>query len=462
MGGSAQLARLYLDISTTCELAAFAPCKYTRIERGLANALGEDDVELVRFDPQTKVFYACDLPPANSGGASGFAHRQSAIYGSAISRFVSVERLLARALVHRLVRPWDDYPNSLRRGLGEFARIAPHLTRIQKERVERAAQFAGNKRAREDHCASTAQETAFEAGGCLLLFGAGWRHIDFETLLRLKKRHQLTVVGFIHDLIPVESPGLVTVDQHHQYRRYLLNMAAVCDRLFVPYEKTARGLEGFLESHKGVVPQIEILGLCAGLEAGAPARLSERIRSLNLESRPFVLAASAIRERKNQTFALGLWKKIRARLGARAPLLIFAGALAEPHVLFRLTADAEWASMAAYLPEPSDEELAWLYRNAQFAIQPSIRVGLGMSILEAASHGCPCICTPSHLSAGDGILVLQTRLREADWLDRTLSLLDGDTGSTGPHGRSLQTRKSRNWIDVAADLRRLIAFLGAP
>jgi GT2 family glycosyltransferase/glycosyltransferase involved in cell wall biosynthesis len=109
---------------------------------------------------------------------------------------------------------------------------------------------------------------------------------------------------------------------------------------------------------------------------------------------PFMLYLGTNFRHKNREFALAVLHELRTSQGWDGRL-VFAG----PHAAAGTSEEAErtWldvhAETAAFvvdLGEVSDAERAWLYRNADGVIYPSVYEGFGLIPFEAAAHGTPC------------------------------------------------------------------------
>jgi glycosyltransferase involved in cell wall biosynthesis len=432
------------------------------VEQGLAKAFAQDDLEIVRFDSQTKSFVHWRPSPIARDAAPNppFPFSKASLMSGALADWLFL-RVVARNLLDQWFRRLD-FTTHVR----QFAELMPSITVTKKLRLARALDICGH-RARSSQLADCVNETwgretedfepantmQFTSHDVLLLCGASWRHIDFNELKRLKKRVGFSVAGFIYDLIPVASPGLVTVEQYLGYAQFLVQMAEICDWLIVPCERTARRLREALLKEGIQGCHVEVVPLCGGLDAVAPALPPKRIQSLLKEER-FVLHVSPIRMRKNQFLAYALWKKLYAEHGLQTPRLVFAGPLTDPCVLLRLRNDPHWHAIAAYVSDPTDQELAWLYENAVFSIYPSIETGVGMPILESLERGRPCVTTAAPCARGISEQLHEVGDDETRWLDILSRLIDG----VGPTEMRLEAGKTamRTWTHVAEDVREVV------
>ena len=454
--------RLILDATTSYQFGSLPPNKFCRVEHGLAKAFAQDNLEIVRFDSRRKSFVHWQSSPIKGEVAFNppFAFSKSSLLNRA-----RADWLFLRVVARNLLGQWSrrlDFTNHVR----QFSELMPLITTTKKLQLARELDICGH-RARASqlaHCINEswgrdsedfepANTMEFMANDVLLLSGASWRHINFSDLKRLKDRVGFSVAGFIYDLVPIVSPGLVSVEQHLDYAQFLVQMAEICDWLIVPCEQTARCLREALLKERIAGCPIEVIPLCGGLGAVAPAHPPKRIRRL-LQKERFVLHFSPVRMRKNQFFAYSLWKKLYAAHGAQTPRLVFAGPLVDPCVLLRLRNDQHWHAIAAYLSDPTDEEIAWLYKNAVFSIYPSIETGVGMPILESLEQECPCVTTAAPCARG-----ISERLHEVgDDETRWLSTLERLINDVEPESMRLDAREigMRTWNNVAEDIRKVV------
>jgi glycosyltransferase involved in cell wall biosynthesis len=468
---------MLVDITTTLSMRAGAPNKYTRVEEGLAAAVLEKGGRAVRFDRSRNAFVYAQLPVRDENAsfenrALAGDFRSAQENAGLVKRFERsvVGWLIVAASALRLPLP-KETRHGLAWRLAQIAKFMPYERRVGL--AQRLGVFADRDLLtnfehwlKECGAAQTPSWSKIEAAGNesvvtfaegdqLVLAGAGWCYLDFRALASLKARCKIRIIGIIYDLMPVDSPALVTVEERNRYGAYLRNMAQHCDALVTPSDHIAQRLTEYLakrDACKNV--RIATLRLCAGLAGNAPAVPSPRIADLRLAERPFALVVSAIRFRKGQIWLAGLWEKIHRRFGARAPILIFAGTPLGSGFLTPCLAEQDIDCVHGnLLIGPSDEELAWLYRNASFTLYPAIEDSLGMPIMESAAYDKYCLCgdAPSLVEASAGCAFHAGR-DETLWIEEIARLIDDPTYLAA---KTAGATPARAWRDVVQDMRRL-------
>jgi glycosyltransferase involved in cell wall biosynthesis len=91
-----------------------------------------------------------------------------------------------------------------------------------------------------------------------------------------------------------------------------------------------------------------------------------------------------------------LRRKLLAELGPeRTPDLVRAGKpgwLGDP-ILYLIKNDPFVKGKIVHACDPSDHELAWLYRNCLFTLYPSVYEGWGLPVEESFAYGKLCVTT---------------------------------------------------------------------
>jgi hypothetical protein len=134
----------------------------------------------------------------------------------------------------------------------------------------------------------------------------------------------------------------------------------------------------------------------AGIGVQPPATASPAARPAQLSvDRPFLLVLGADYAHKNRPFAIQLFRALREqhRFGGRLILagkhMEYGSSAAEEQAL--LASDPDLAAAVIDLGPVSEAEKHWLLANAAALICPSIQEGYGLTPLEAAGAGVPCI-----------------------------------------------------------------------
>jgi glycosyltransferase involved in cell wall biosynthesis len=134
----------------------------------------------------------------------------------------------------------------------------------------------------------------------------------------------------------------------------------------------------------GVVPALRSV---APVEAEAPLA---KIPGVDL-ARPFLLNVGSSLRRKNRDGALRIFKRVSEQFDCD---LVFAG---EPlsDELKRVKREVGLNGRVIEVPQPSDETLEVLYRNAFALLYPTKFEGFGWPAIEAQACGCPVISSKS-------------------------------------------------------------------
>ena len=204
---------------------------------------------------------------------------------------------------------------------------------------------------------------------------AGRWEVDLIHGLHLEvPRTTVPCIVTVHDLIPLEHPGLMpSRTRRVLYRRVIAQALARARLVLVPSKMTADSLVAYGLSRE----RIRIV----------PHGVSRRFRPPTTRERdaarerfgggePYVAAVSGIKEHKNLPLLCEVAERLTS-LGVKVVARV-SGAISVPPSIVLLN-------------HLSDDQLRMFYGGAEAFLLPSMIEGFGLPLLEAAACGTPCI-----------------------------------------------------------------------
>jgi glycosyltransferase involved in cell wall biosynthesis len=229
-------------------------------------------------------------------------------------------------------------------------------------------------------------------GDFLLALGAPWAHPDYSSLVRSQCGERgLRFVLLAYDLIPVRHPewckrGLVRV-----FRAWIDSVLPLCTSLFAISHATAADVANYACERGFVLPPI--ISLPMGTSFGheqIEARRTTRLPSPGT----YALFVSTIEARKNHTLLFRVWQRLLMELpDTEVPKLVFAGRVGwlVDDLMLQIANTDNLQGHLLIVEDPTDAELALLYRGCLFTLFPSFYEGWGLPVAESLAFGKPCL-----------------------------------------------------------------------
>lgn len=255
-------------------------------------------------------------------------------------------------------------------------------------------------------------EHPFYQGDIVLSMGLDWEAKYLQSINIIKKTQTISSVYFIYDMIPLLEPGF-----------YLKNLPELYEKLFYWACKSSDqilfGGKTALNDGKAIQRKLKIdsNASMSFLRLGAEFTLSEvsssdqdakELKRIGID-RPFILSVGTFQIRKNHEVvyrALLQWlKETPEEEYGNLPIFVFAGGqgwLAEQIIKEMKTDDR--TKQHLILMNPTDEELAILYKNCLFTVLPSLYEGDSLAMAESLACGKLCIASdvPPLRETGEG------------------------------------------------------------
>ena len=312
-------------------------------------------------------------------------------------------RQLMRRLVHRLtpsLRPaLVDAALTLSEAFRAWGRLAVAVRHGTRSRLNRLAlrirSLAADRRRRR---AGAQKLCSFaecsRSGDVLLALGAPWSHPDYSGLVRMQRERGLRFALLVYDLIPVRRPEWFERDLVRLFRACFESILPLCDMVFAISRATADDVEAYARESGVALPgPVTPIPIGTGFGSQSQPAPTSHCRALPTAS-SYALFVSTIEVRKNHTLLFRVWRRLLEDLpGERVPTLVFAG-----HIgwlvgdLMRQIANTDHLNgKLVVIEDPTDAELAMLYRGCLFTVFPSFHEGWGLPVTESLAFGKPCI-----------------------------------------------------------------------
>ena len=234
---------------------------------------------------------------------------------------------------------------------------------------------------------------AVQPGDVLLALGSPWWHRDYAGLIaRTRARHGLRFALLLYDLIPVRHPEWCDRQLITRFAGWLDGVLPIADGLLAISRATARDVERYAAA-QGIALPGPVAPIPIGTGFGPPPAAGPPSPGLPAPG-SYVLFVSTIEARKNHALLFRVWRRLLAELPAdRVPALVFAGRVGwlVADLLQQLANTRYLDGRVVIIEDPSDADLAALYRGCLFTVFPSLYEGWGLPVTESLAFGKPCI-----------------------------------------------------------------------
>jgi glycosyltransferase involved in cell wall biosynthesis len=296
-----------------------------------------------------------------------------------------------------------------------------------------------------------------KVGDKIVILGATWGMPDFAQVLQKSSSEGVSIVPFVHDLIPMVMPQHVTDATRIAYRQWIRRMADLTNTFLANSQATAADLARHLAA---IAPDrsynITLVPLAHEfVERPFSSQQSVRASVLSAARLPYVLMVGALESRKNIWGLANVWKRIVDKLGLNAPRLIFAGQRGWLSDVFYdfLRGTGNVYGYVRIVGDAADLELKYLYENCQFTVYPSYYEGWGLPVGESLWFGKVCVtsATSAMPEVGGNACVYADPHDLNDLYDKLLDLIV-DVDRRADLARRIDKSKLRRWRDVGNDL----------
>lgn len=315
-----------------------------------------------------------------------------------------------------------------------------------------------------------------QKGDQLVLLDCSWEPRFFRAFADAKKRGVI-VNTLVHDLIPIITPELTGGNLPRQFLEWIESTPSFTSRYLANSKATAHDLSDFL-CVKGFdypvselpLAQATVSRIVGGSElsedgvrmaAAYPffvdaSAQDERLR--RILRGPYVLCVGTIEGRKNLWRLAMAWKYLVDSGHVDLPQLVIAGRMGVHQEEFNQLIDGT-DHVYGYLrvvEQPSDEELALLYKHCLFTAMPSLYEGWGLPVGEALAYGKTALVSRAGAlpEVGGEFVEYCDPSSVKSIANAVLQLIDEDHRLVLE--RRIEGAKLRNWADVAQDLAILL------
>ncbi len=290
----------------------------------------------------------------------------------------------------------------------------------------------------------------------LVHLGSSW---FFPEAWRFAAQYKLCggdVVQYVHDLIPVTHPEFMPAKEPPMFTHWLEQALSYATRFPCNSRWTANDLQQFArqkgaECSLHVVPLAhEFMGFARNSEPALPDRLT------SLAGCRFVLCVGTIEARKNGLSLLKAWQQLMDELGTDMPMLVFAGRYGKiggDEFRDHLQAHPELQKLVRVVDGPSDQAMAWMYRNCLFSTYPSHVEGWGLPVGESAWFGRYCVASQaSSIPEVCGELAGYVNPNDLSSIKAGILKPITDPAYLREREAAIAAAPLRTWSDVADDL----------
>jgi glycosyltransferase involved in cell wall biosynthesis len=230
-------------------------------------------------------------------------------------------------------------------------------------------------------------------GDILLVLGSPWSHPDYAALISAQRQHGLRFALLVYDLIPIRRPEWCDRGLVRLFREWFETVLPLSDFVFAISRATASDVETFARE-VGIALPGRVVPIPIGTGFSRQPRSLDAPGRRLLPAGSYALFVSTIEARKNHVLLFRVWRRLLEEMSAETvPTLVFAGRVGWlVDDLMRQIANTDHLDgKLVVIEDPTDADLAELYRGCLFTLFPSLYEGWGLPVTESLAFGKPCI-----------------------------------------------------------------------
>ena len=302
----------------------------------------------------------------------------------------------------------------------------------------------------------------FAPGDVLVNIGSSWWIPDYLRFVHhLQRERGVLYASFVHDCIPLRVPETCSANLVDEFAEWFGAAMRIADIVLANSAHTARDIALLAPGYCGQSVASHVVRLDARFDDGpqpgavAAARLDATTHAALGIRRPFALFVATLEARKNHLFVFKCWEALIERHGDAVPDLICVG---KQGWLFDFTQNwlqvhPKLASRVRLVGTISDNDVAALYRTAQFTVYCSLYEGWGLPVTESLCYGrVPVV--PNHTAlpeAGGAFAAYFEPDSQQEFCAQVERLMDG-TKRAELESRIRARYRPRAWSDVLAQI----------
>jgi Glycosyl transferases group 1 len=221
----------------------------------------------------------------------------------------------------------------------------------------------------------------------------------------------------VYDTIALDYPEFAVVDPD-RFRSAFRRFVGAASTLICISQATANSVRKWshdlgIDLHGKTIRAIHLPSSLKTGNIGADA-------VAELVGKRFVVYCSTIEPRKNHSLLLRAWSSVAREMGPEnLPVLVLIGRWGWKYnaVQKMLREDDMLRRCVRHYTDLPDSQLMWIYKNAQYAVFPSLAEGWGLGAMESLDFGTPVVIanTAALVEATQGLMPALDPDDEAGW-----------------------------------------------
>lgn len=424
-----------------------------RVVFGIASELQKSNKNVVfcSFNKDTNALVTEDFAP--------YAAQAARVQEDAVADIPQASR---RELARRIaLKAYFSLPASVRDNISAETR---HKMKNGAKRLYIVGQrsLSATRRLKRKAQISLSNETSPEVitltgSDVLIIPGRLWDYPEFIAYIADTKeqfKYRLGVV--LYDLVPIYQRHTFGTGLTERFAPYLFQSIYYADLLLPISESTKNDTLRFADEMGLHVREIKVIRLGDDLPTENPTK--PQLGTILHDG--FGLCVGTLEARKNHTLLYYAYK-LAAQEGVNlCPTIVIGkpGWLTE-NAIYLMQNDIEINKKILFVQNVSDNELGWLYKNAQFTVYPSQYEGWGLPIAESLEYGTPCVASNTSSMTEISPLVDAVSPFDSRALMEKLQYYSDRRNSDRKRKEILKNYTPYSWLQTAEQISKYVELL---
>jgi GT2 family glycosyltransferase/glycosyltransferase involved in cell wall biosynthesis len=298
----------------------------------------------------------------------------------------------------------------------------------------------------------------FETRSIFFDCDASWNTRGAERAVVLPRlaRDGVTIVEFLHDVLPVMHPEWFERTSARRFTEHVESHARQASHVIANSADTARTYDDWRSAKPQTTPPVTVVPL--GTEMPVPRDQGLAKLPSVLEGQRYALVVGTIEPRKNHAAVFAAYDELHEDYGDLHLVVVGREGWKAGDLVDRLRRHASTDDHVHWMHEANDEELSVLYRHAFVVVVASFAEGFGLPVAEALGHGVAVI-------SSDGGALPEAGGEAVEYFDPNdppalASLLRTHLDDPDHHAervRVAQTLEPRRWAVAASEVGAVLA-----